>query len=89
MTAILPINFQRPSPIRHRPANVPAHGVEEVLLGLGLDHTDPLTGLLEPLEFNLSGNTSHSALVFTTLRLRLICLFPQVVLFLVFSQRLG
>ena len=66
MTTILPVNFHEPSPVRHRPANVPAHGVEEVLLGLGLDLTDPLTGLLEPLEFNLSCNASHSALVFLT-----------------------
>ena len=66
MTTILPVNFHEPSPVRHRPANVPAHGVEEVLLGLVPEQADPLASLLEPLELNLRGNASHSALVFTT-----------------------
>ena len=62
-TTILPIDFHETSSVPHCPANIPAHGVEQVLLCLNLDLTDPLTGVLETLDFYLDSYASHYALV--------------------------
>ena len=62
-TTILPIDFNETSSVAHGPANVPAHSVEQVLLGHDLDLTDPLAGALEAFNFNLDSYISHYALV--------------------------
>ena len=66
MTTILPIDFHKPSTVTHRPANVPAHGVKEILFRFYLDLADSFTSVLKTLYFYHDGKASHSAQVFIT-----------------------
>ena len=60
--SIQPVDFHEASSIVHGPADVPTHGVEQVLLGDGLGHAGPLTGALEAFNLNLDTYVSHNAL---------------------------